>query len=192
VGKSDPVEAGFAVVIDTAEQNAWRFVGLKSDADKQYREIIVPTVRQSLGRHPNSNGDYSILGCEGRVAIERKAKEDAWGTILGWATGHEADHQMPGRRERFEAELGRLNEFESAVVIVEATLGTLVAQAPSWGVKPVETNGKIFLRSVISYQQRFPRVQWVFADTPRMAEGIAFRWLDRFWRKVGKDGRERS
>lgn len=183
MAKSDLVVAPFVVLVDTAEQNAWTFEGLRTDADRGYRELVVPVKRQSLGRHPQSNGDYSIEGYVGRVGIERKAKSDAWGTILGWATGRDADRHLPGRRERFEQELSRLNEMESSVVIVEATLGTLMTQAPSHGVKPVELNGKIFVRSVISYQQRFPRVQWIFADTPRMAETLAFRWLERFWRK---------
>lgn len=177
------LECPFTVMVDTAEQMAYSFRKMRADADKKHAIWMVKTVRMNCGRHPHSLGDYSIVGAYGSVAIERKSKEDAWGTVLGWTTGWEHDRDIAGRRERFEQELANLNEIESSIVICEATLGTLVAQAPEWGVKPAALNGKIFFRSIISYQQRFPRVQWCFADTPKMAENFAFRWLYRYWEK---------
>jgi hypothetical protein len=183
------VTAPFTVLVDTAEQYPFTFRGIRTDADKGYAYWMVPSQRANLGRHPHSMGDYSIAGAVGSVAIERKGKEDAWGTILGWTTGWEADRVLAGRRERFEQELANLNEMESAIVICEATLGELTTTAPQWGVKSGELNGKIFFRSVLSYQQRFPRVQWCFADNTRMAEQAAFRWLFRYWKEhlKGKD-----
>lgn len=188
------VRCPFTVLIDTAEPDHyyWRFRGIRADADRSDAIFMVPIQRASLGRHPNSLGDYSLAGAFGSVAIERKSKQDAWGTILGWQSGWEADRDLPGRRDRFEQELANLNEIDSAVVIVESTLGTLVCDAPQWGVKPGWLNGKIFVRSVLSYQQRFPRVQWLFCDTPEMAETLAFRWLYRYWEKnlKGKENTE--
>lgn len=183
------VRAPFTVLVDTAEpeHHCWRFRGIRADADRMDALFLVSTTRTPLGRHPNSLGDYSLAGGFGHVAIERKSKQDAWGTILGWQSGWEADRDLPGRRDRFEAELANLNEIDCSVVIVEATLGTLVVDAPQWGVKPGWLNGKIFVRSVLSYQQRFPRVQWLFCDTPEMAETLAFRWLYRYWEKNLKD-----
>ena len=103
----------------------------------------------------------------------------------------EHDRGLSGRRERFEHELANLNKICS-LVVVEATLGTCLVEMPSWGVKSSELNAKIFNRTVLSYQQRFPHVAWMFADTTRMAEVYTFRWLYRWWRKNLKKKRKKS
>lgn len=137
-------------------------------------------------------GDYAIDGAFGYCCVERKSKEDAWGTLLGWPTGYEYDRGLPSRRERFECELKNLNKAACSLVIIECTLGTCLVDMPQWGVKPAEVNAKIFHRTVISYQQRFPRVQWMFADTTRLAEAYTFRWFYRWWRENMKQKRKKS
>lgn len=179
---SSTLACPFTILIDTAESNPYQFFGIRSDADKKNRVFEVTTRFENLGRHPNSFGDYSIEGGFGFVSVERKSMEDAWGTLLGWPTGYEKDRELPGRRKRFESELGNLNNLVS-LVVVEATMGQCLSQMPSWGVKSEATNAKIFYRTVISYQQRFPCVQWAFCDTRRLAEVTCFRWLYRFWKK---------
>jgi len=177
------VDPGFSILVETAEQNGWTFNGMISDADKDHRRFYPRWIRQNLGRHPHSYGDYSIFGAFGSVAIERKSKEDAIGTILGWQTGWESDRHLPGRRDRFEQELDNLNRIECAVVVVEATLGQCIRDMPSPGKKSEAENGKIFFRTVISYQQRFPNVQWAFCDDKEWAEVYAFRYLHRYFKK---------
>jgi hypothetical protein len=177
------IECPFTILIDTAEDRPFTFLGIHADANQKRRVFSVPTKRANLGRHPHSLGDYTIDGAWGEVAIERKSMEDAWGTLLGWPTGWERDRDLPGRRKRFEHELWNLNNVRFSLVVVEASLGACCANMPSWGKKPEEENAKIFFRTVISYQQRFPRVQWAFCDSTRLAEIFAFRWLYRFWRK---------
>jgi hypothetical protein len=188
------VRCPFTIVVDTAEKegHAWTFRQIRTDADKDNAIFVTHLEHGCLGRHPYSLGDYTIVGGYKRVAIERKSKEDAWGTILGWPTGYEQDRGLPGRRDRFERELENLNQLESACVIVEATLGTCVHELIDIerGVKPGWQNSKIFFRSVLSYQQRFPRVQWMFLDDARMAEVAAFRWFYRFWEKNLKPKRK--
>lgn len=181
--EKETVDPGFTIIVDTAEQDGWTFNGILSDADKGSKRFYPRWMRRSLGRHPHSLGDYSIAGAFGMVAIERKSKEDAWGTLLGWPTGWESDRNLPGRRDRFERELSNLNAIENAIVIVEATLTDCVKSIISWGKKSEYENGKIFYRTVLSYQQRFPRVQWMFLDDRRWAETYAFRYLHRFYRK---------
>lgn len=77
------------IVIDTREQRPWDLAPL-------------PTVRGTL-----QSGDYSLLGFEDRIAIERKSLED----FIGCCTGS---------RDRFVRELERLHAFDLAAVVVEA------------------------------------------------------------------------
>lgn len=183
------VTCPFTVLIDTAEGQPFTFQGLRADADKGGLPLYVPTRYSSLGRAPHGLGDYSILGLFGRVAVERKSKEDAWGTILGWETDHQRDRNIPGRRQRFEKELENLSAIECGVVIVEASLDACLADMPEWGAKPRVENQKIFYRSIISFYQRF-RVHWIWLPSRRDAEVTAFRWMERYWKKLPKKERE--
>ncbi len=178
----------FTVLIDTGEQQPFTFQGIKTDASQGNKQLIVPTEWKSLGRHPNSLGDYSVAGGEGRCHIERKSMEDAQGTILGWE----------GRRERFECELQNLADIACGVVIVECSRAQLIANAPGCdaenpakrvGTKTVKANGKALHRSLIAYQQDY-RVPWIFSDSRRMAEIDAFRWLERWWKKQRESEKE--
>ena len=162
----------FTILIDSAEQQALTFQGLRSDSDNGGRPLIVPTEWRCLGRHPDSKGDYSIDGFIGRIGIERKSTDDAHGTILGW----------DGRRERFECELGNLQAMEAAIVVVECSFSDLIRLAPSRGKKSAAQNAKTLHRSVIAFMQDY-RVPWAFCDGRRMAEVTAFRFLERFHRK---------
>ena len=71
--------------------------------------VAVDTREQKPYRFPHSEvktlatGDYSIVGLEDQVAIERKSKEDAYSS-LGQG------------RDRFERELERLSKFDYAAI----------------------------------------------------------------------------
>lgn len=198
--QSKLIDCPFTILIDTAESDPFWFKGIKADANQKDATFVTRCRRENLGRFPYSLGDYSIEGAFGFCAIERKSMEDAWGTLLGWPTGYEQDRGLPGRRIRFEVELENLNRIDCALVVVEASFGRCLDEIPQWGVKPAKTNRKIFFRTVLSYQQRFPRVQWIFCDTRRLAEITAFRWMYRYWKKnlkgqdngLGYQGREIS
>lgn len=181
--KDTLIACPFEVLIDSAESLPYTFAGIRADANKKNGTYVVKWSRASLGRHPTSYGDYSIVGGFGFVAVERKSMEDAWGTLLGWPTGWEQDRGLPGRRERFERELANLQSIDASLIVVEATLGTCISEIPQWGKKTAETNAKIFFRTVLSYQQRFPKVQWQFCDNRRLAEVTTFRWLSRWYFK---------
>lgn len=184
----EPYVVPFTVLIDTGEGAPWTFRNLMGDVqekgwprygNKGPRPLVVHTKYQALGRHPNSYGDYSIEGHQGKVCIERKSLEDIQGTILGWET-----ESQTGRRIRFEKELENLNKDDLfSIVIVEAEFDEVLSQMPSHGVKSVAENRLIFERSVLSYQQRFHRVQWAWRAGVRQAEIYAFRWMARYYRK---------
>jgi hypothetical protein len=186
---AEPIRNPFTVLIDTAEGQPWTFHGLTCDADKENLPLYVPTRFQSLGRHPCSLGDYSIAGLTDEVAIERKSMEDIWGTVLGWQSDYQAGRNISGRRARFECELANLAKINAACVVVEASWEDCIGLMPEWGVKPAATNRKIFLRSIISFQQRF-KLAWNFMPGRRAAEIFAFRFLERYWKKLSKAERQ--
>ena len=84
------------VVIDTREQLPYRFAPAR-----------VEVTRAGL-----ASGDYSLLGFEARVAVERKTVDDFVGSIT---VG----------RERFLRELDRLRKYECAAVVIEGSLADL-------------------------------------------------------------------
>lgn len=176
------------VVIDTAEQQPFSFAEIKGDAKEEYRLIHVPVIWKSLGRHPNSLGDYSLLGYEGQCNVERKSMSDAHGTILGW--DGDRDVRDVSRRERFENELANLAGIESALVVVECSLETLLTSAPCWGKKSSAVNAKILHRSIVAYMQDY-QVPWLFAGSRRLAEITTYRFLARFHRKRIEGMKER-
>lgn len=163
----------FTIIIDTAEQHPFAFTGLKADANQNYLPIKVETVSECLGRHPDSLGDYSIVGGVGSIHVERKSLEDAQGTILGWEDG---------RRDRFEQELANLSAIEAALVVVECSLPELLANAPDWGTKTKQQNAKTLFRSILAWQQDY-RVPWLFAGSRAMAEQATYRFFYRWYEK---------
>ena len=85
------------VVVDTREQEPYSF-----DSDK------VSAVRKALPA-----GDYSLVGLEERVAVERKSLTDFVSTVIRG-------------RKRFHRELEKLSAYESACVVVECNFRDLV------------------------------------------------------------------
>ena len=55
--------------------------------------------------------------------------------------------------------------------------------AAEYGKKTKQQNAKILFRSLISFRQRFPRVQWSFAGSRSMAELYAYWFFFRFYEK---------
>jgi len=180
----------FTILIDTAEQAPFTFQGLKADADQKNRPLIVPTEFRAIGRHPDSLGDYSIestVGGVGRCHIERKSMEDAHSTILGFRKGPDGG---PSRRDRFEKELANLAEMEAAAVVIECDFQTLIAQAPVYGQRTAAQNAKTLYRSVLSYQQDYRQVQWLWCGSRRLAEKTVFYWFERWHRKQVEERKE--
>ena len=203
----EPFTNPFTVCIDTAEGQPWKFTDLKCDANRKRRPLVVPWKYQSLGRYPDSYGDYSIEGFEGKVAIERKSPEDCWSTVLGWGKKEkcrtcrgsgkvkdkkgeqvtcevccgEGKRTATGRRDRFEKELKNLSDI-TAIVIVEAGFSRCLRTIPDTPKKSAASNRKTFNRSIIAFMQDY-KVPWLFCESRRHAEIEAFRYLERFWRK---------
>jgi ERCC4-type nuclease len=160
VRDTGPLTCPFVVVIDTREQLPLTFAGLTADAKDGRRPLVVQTQRGTL-----SQGDYSILGMERRVAVERKSAGDLFGTL--------------GRhRRRFERELARLQALAFAAVVVEADWAEILTRPPERSRLPPKT----VFRSVVAWQQRYRGVHWCFMPGRAAAEAATFRVLERFWR----------
>lgn len=156
---TDYAIAPFTVVIDSREQFPFGFTGYTADARQQRRPLVIPVQTAGL-----DSGDYSLLGFERRIAVERKSLSDAYSTFC-----HD--------RDRFERELARLNELEFAGVVIEAAWPTILHQPPPH----TRFSPKSFFRSVVAWNVRFPRVHWWSCETRSFAERVTLRWLERFW-----------
>ncbi len=94
------------------------------DTREQEPFLFGPEVATQTGTLPS--GDYSLLGFELRVAIERKSLADFVASVTR-------------ERERFWRELERLRSYEFAAVVVEGSVeellaGAYISQARPWSV----------------------------------------------------------
>lgn len=156
----DPTFPG-VVLIDTREQLPYAFDAIRADKREGGGVLAVPTRVEGL-----PSGDYSLEGFADRVAVERKSLADLFGTL--------------GKgRERFERELERLSAFDFAAVVVEAEWTQIVNDPPARS----RLSPKTVFRSVVAWQQRYPRVHWWTVPGRDMGEVVAFRVLERFHRE---------
>ena len=159
------------VIIDTREQEPFMFAAIPADAGEGAGLLRVRTARHGL-----RTGDYSLFGhhaggtadTPAGVCIERKSKKDLYGTV---AAG----------RSRFERELSRMAGFLVARIVVECELSELLASPP----EHTRYSPKSLHRTIIAWEQRFPRVHWLFCPNRRFAEVKTLRVLDRYWREYG-------
>ena len=101
-------------------------------------------------------GDYTIVGFEETLVIERK------GSIAEFA----GNLYQP----RFEAELARLSEYPHPFVVLEFTIEDIFnfpasSNIPRSRWKYLRVTPASFLKRICEFQQRFPRVHFIFAGT---------------------------
>jgi DNA excision repair protein ERCC-4 len=99
------------IVIDSREQTPLRFT--------------LPTTRATL-----TTGDYSLVGLEHLVTVERKSLPDLLACI-----GH--------GRDRFKRELARMRAFPFRVLVVEASFADIEAGTWRSQLKPSHVSGAI-------------------------------------------------
>ncbi len=144
---------GFTIAIDTREQQPYAFTG-----------AVVQTL---------PTGDYSIVGLEDRVTIERKSKADAYGSL-------------GGGRARFRREFERLALYDYAVVVIEDTV-------PGFLHRPAHSkmNAKAALCSLLAWSVRY-RVPVFFAGDRDHARALTYKLLEMYWRYRGEVQHERT
>lgn len=143
------------VVIDTREKTGkgWTF------EPKQ-----VSVVRKAL-----PSGDYSVVGLEDRVALERKTLGDLVQTVIhDWL--------------RFRKELNRLSAFDVAAICVEANIGQVYRHEYESDALPASILGRV---NGIFLDHGIPVFWW---EDRKFASDMAHRLLLQAWRKLHHDG----
>ena len=150
----------WTLAIDTREQTPWLFEGITKRIDKENVPVVIPTDVVTL-----KTGDYSIVGFEDRICIERKSAKDLIQTVA---------HS----RDRFERELRRMQAMEfSAVIVEEEWREVLTICAATTGYNPISLDN-----SILAWQQRFRGTHWLWRPTRNTAAKTAYKVLDRFYR----------
>ncbi len=110
-------------------------------------------------------GDYSILGFESNVAVERKSLADLVGCL--------------GRdRERFERELQRARGLDSFCVVVEASWLDLAR-----GEYRSQLNPHAACQSVMSFSARYG-ISFLFAGSRTAAEYVVYSFLRQYLKGI--------
>lgn len=142
--------ANFTIIIDTREQRPWAF------------GEGVPIIRTSLPA-----GDYSIVGLEGVVSIERKSLDDLVNTLF-----HSED--------RFFKELVKLKGYRRKLVAVEGSVEDILEHRYTSETTPLAVLGKVnSLHAIFN----IPFVWW---GSRQYAEYMALKWLEMVWKRSRK------
>lgn len=155
MSKDGPYNAPFVICIDQREQRPLDFLGFATMTKR------LPT------------GDYSMIGFEGRIAVERKSYSDAWGCVAG-------------ERARFERCMKRLGALDRAAVVIECSLSEFQVQ-PSYiqRVTPATAVGS-YLSWMVQY-----RVPVVWCDNREFAARVVVRILASYYKHLrGENGGE--
>jgi len=143
------------IITDSREQNPYLFAGEK------YSGVEVQTGTLTTG-------DYSLVGLECRVAIERKSLADFIGSI---SSG----------RDRFERELTRARGLDAFLVVIESPFSELVA-----GKYRSKMNPKAATQTVYSFMARY-RATFHFAQNRQWAEYTTYNFLRHYARQVARE-----
>ena len=139
------------IIVDSREQNAWPLIGFETERKKL------------------ETGDYSISGYEGRVAVERKSKEDAWGCC-------------GGNRRRFVDCLQRLAGLDRACVVIECGLTEFAVRPPYVKRLTAATAVGSFISWSVIY-----RIPVFWCDNRKYAERVAVRFLAAYLKHVANE-----
>lgn len=140
------------IIIDSREQKPYVF----RDAQGAYYDTIIKALPA---------GDYSIEGYECEIAVERKSLDDLVNTVI---------HS----KERFHRELTKLRMYGYAIIVVEATVGEILAHNYSSQASP-----KAVLASALSKHSTFG-IPVMFWDTRQIANELTRIWLELVWAQV--------
>lgn len=138
------------IIVDTREQLPFDF------------SSINPTPQTTREYLPT--GDYSLVGFETKICVERKSVND-----LYCSCGK--------NRERFEREIVRMADFQYAAIVCEGDWQTILRDPPIFS----KLNSKSLVASLLAWQQRYGVHFWPCPNR-LFAEKITFRILDRYYR----------
>lgn len=139
------------IIIDTREQSPYTFRSVAKPAP--------PVQRATL-----ATGDYSILGCETEIAIERKSKNDLYQSVTRG-------------RDRFEREFERMSRMDFAAVVIECSFESMFTPPR----QSTAVNPKTPFRTLLAWCQRY-RVPFFNYPTRAHAEKATFLLLHYYWK----------
>jgi len=160
VEKAPPGSNPFVIVQDTREQTPYLFL------EERYEGVLV--VVAGLG-----TGDYTLLGCESEIGIERKSLSDYIGSI---SSG----------RERFEREMVRASAFKRFYVVIEASIDDIRSHDYQSQMAP-----HAVLQTTFSWSLKYG-VHHIWAGTRSGGEYTTFHLLRHYYRQGGRAGRSDS
>ncbi|MDP2162431.1 MAG: ERCC4 domain-containing protein [Flavobacterium sp.] len=152
----------FTIIVDTREQAPFKF---------KEQKVITKKL---------DTGDYSVMGFESVIAIERKSGSDFLGSIT---TG----------RERFKDCLLRLQGLERGYIIVEGELTSLMdgveikrAYKTEAGIKPkvkqtIGIHPNSLFGTVVSIMTRY-HIPIIFSKNRKEAERFTLEILKKFYK----------
>ena len=143
------------VVIDSREQLPF-FMHPNFDAK------IIKTVKGLKA------GDYSLVGYEEKIAIERKSLRDLYGSFTSG-------------RDRFEREFARLRDYEFSAVVVEATHNAILHPSEYDRYWRSRANPGAVWQSIVSWSVKYP-THWYLLSNRRYAETVTYDLLRHYWR----------
>ena len=138
-------------------------------ADTDGPVIAIDTREQQPYTYPGAevktlpSGDYSIVGLEGLVTVERKTKADAYCSL-----GCE--------RARFRREVERLAGYDYAAIVIEDT-------APGFLRRPAysKMNPRSAMSTLLAWSVRYG-VHVFFAGDRDHAQALTRKLLEMYWR----------
>lgn len=170
----EPVVCPFTVAVDKREKASYQFAHFRADKKHKVQrirgvskdpEIVIPMLLIPTERKTLKTGDYSIVGYENEIAVERKSLQDLYQTVA---------HS----RGRFVRELERMAEMKVATVVIESDLGPALMQKQPFSDYPP----KSLYRSINAWRQRYRTVHFQFECNREIAEHSCFRILEYFWK----------
>lgn len=165
------VVSPFTILIDEQEKLPFTFEGHRADADQEHRPLIIQTEVKHLGP---THGDYSLKGYEGQCHVERKSCDDAISTFLAEPGGE--------RAERWKRTMAFLAEIATGAVVIECTIGQMLASVEARGKRSKAALMKSLFRQVLAWQDDY-RIPFHFCDDRPLAEKTTLAIFRRFHRK---------
>lgn len=162
----------FTVVIDSNEGAPFSFKGMTCPSSGT--PLLVNTITKALWTQ--GLADYSILGHEEYIQVERKSLSDLFSTL-------------GQRRGSFEEEIYRLNQrCDHAEIVVEGNLNDI----KNWQGHGPHPNSVV--GTVEAWQYRYPKVHWKLCGSRGEAERRTFKSLWIYWEVMnrGKFPRQRQ
>lgn len=153
------ITAPFTIAFDTREQLPFAFRNMYIERKKAFvltRRVTLPT------------GDYSIVGYENNVCVERKSLQDLYQTL-------------GKNRERFLRELERMQDFDRSLVVIEATYNQIIKPTEDDPFFHSQMHPEAVMGSILAFAGQFPKTRWKPAGNRQQAEKETFKFLLKFW-----------